>query len=384
MLTLEQLRNPPTREEAFSELEALLVRAGFPATAWQSGGIFRSMIEMAAEVYFRIADRASTISKIYFNETSSGEALTELSKSHFDNERAAGVRTVGSMVVELTDLTEGPYNVAVGDMRVSDGEHEFTNVAAFTLTSAAPIVTSSFIAAQDGVSYNVENRTTWTLVTPFESVEVTNPSANWITTLGVNEENDTRLKYRNSIKWATLGCAETTSLRVQSLVLSASTDVRYVYVDDTNPRGAGTVDVYISGETNILSGSVVDAVSGTVKNAFFGPSTRISVASAVAYPLFLTGTVYYSPAYSQGVVEEVLEAAVTQFIADNPIGGTDFSPGPSNIVSVNDLINEIEETDGVKKVSLSSPAVDIELDVDQKLTLHADTFAGLNYVKTNK
>jgi uncharacterized phage protein gp47/JayE len=90
---------------------------------------------------------------------------------------------------------------------------------------------------------------------------VTNPEE-WLTTVGVNEETDAALRQRCFLAWEELSQGGTAAAYV-SWALSVA-GVESAFVDDTLPRGEGTVDVYIMGEAGPPDPALIEAVQEVV------------------------------------------------------------------------------------------------------------------------
>ena len=78
-MNLSQLRTTVTKDEALTFLLTELASLGFGATSWQSGSVQRTLVEMFASVYSNLTLSVDAISRIAFNDTSEGAALTAFS-----------------------------------------------------------------------------------------------------------------------------------------------------------------------------------------------------------------------------------------------------------------------------------------------------------------
>lgn len=187
--------------------------------------------------------------------------------------------------------------------------------------------------------------------------------------LGVNQESDARLKLRNTTKWATLSF-ELIRDGVIAIALKARPAVTLVEVDDQNPNGAGTFDVYIAGPNATAGIGDVDAVQTALVKRVFGSGTVRTFAAPEVH-LHLTGTVYYDSKFPQADVKKAVEdpelGSVPIFLKTVPLGGFDFSPGPSHIVAKNDVEavikddTKINDQKVVRTVVLSTPSGDLSV-----------------------
>jgi hypothetical protein len=202
--------------------------------------------------------------------------------------------------------------------------------------------------------------------------------------MGTDAEDDPTLKRRNETKFTTQRTSETIVDRVVQLALNSDPAITDVRVDDGNPRGAGTVDVIVSSRLVTAPPGAVANAQANIGAAFFGPDGLIDVTAAIERILALVGTIYFTPSFTEAQARAAVEGAVDAFISETPIGGYDFSPGPRNIVSLNDIVAAIEALPQVRKVSLVNPSSDLTIGVNEKLVKSADTYAGLAYVRTRK
>jgi uncharacterized phage protein gp47/JayE len=134
-------------------------------------------------------------------------------------------------------------------------------------------------------------------------------------------------------------------------------------VDDQNPRGAGTVDVYIAG----ASGAITDASITAAVQAFFdarvmGNSVlpkRWQVFASDPVSINVTGTVYFDPAFESATVLADVTQAIQDYINASPLGGYSYAPGPTNAIVRNDIIALVEDVEGVVSFTLTTPAADV-------------------------
>jgi len=194
-------------------------------------------------------------------------------------------------------------------------------------------------------------------------------SVDALTRLGINEESDARLKLRNSTKWATLSIILIKE-GVIAVALKAAPAVTLVDVDDQNPRGEGTFNVYCAGEHATAGPSDVLLIQTALAKRFFGSDACQTFAAPEAF-LDIVGTVYYDSKYEEADVEKAVEdievGSLPAFLSEVPLGGFDFSPGPANLIPKNDIeavIKDDTKINGqkvVKTVTLSTPTGDFSV-----------------------
>lgn len=351
-LTLAQIREEFTAETATDELIDLLDTLGFSASSWQSGSVQRTMVQMSGYVYFALRSYVAGISYLAFNETSEGDSLTAFSASHYDNDRI--LATCAQHTCTLTGGAVGPpYTIAIDEVVASDGTRTFRNKTGGTIPAGGTLTGVRFDAEVAGTDGNVSVGTITSLVTPYAGVTITNTV---LAVAGVDEETDAALRLRNSAKWSTLSVVEAIADRYEYVARTVLSNCR-VSVDSTNPNGPGTLDVYLATSTGVASGANVTTVQTSINAEAFGGVATVVAAAAQA--VAVTGTVYYASGYTAGAIQTAVEAAIAVFINAAPIGGYDYTPGPSAIIDRDGLEAAIRAVTGVSKLTLTVPAADV-------------------------
>ena len=134
-LSIEQLLDPVTEAEALEQILDIFESLGFSARSWQSGSIARTIVQAMAVLRSDSSELAVTIAAGFLNELSTGDFLTLLSDSHYDNQRTEAVRTRGDIEV-VTAAGAGPYALAAGDVLVQDAfGNTYRNLNALSLAS---------------------------------------------------------------------------------------------------------------------------------------------------------------------------------------------------------------------------------------------------------
>lgn len=371
MLSFEELLTPIPKSEVLEWTLETLKGLGFQTTGWQRGRIQYSLVETFATHFSDATEIVATLAKAGTNETSSGVALILYSKSRFDNDIIAAVKTKGAMT--LSNVGTSGHTIQVGQLIAKDttGTRLYTNTTGGSLSAASGAtpgtLSLTFEALKAGSDYNVGNNTVTTLTTPIAGVSITNPdsgSGSWITTLGADQELDRTLRTRNSTKISTLSLEWTESRYIYEAL---SLGVRKVKIDATNPRGAGSVDVYLAGDYLTYS----DSAMLTYQQAFAArtfdtesvwPPTdavqpsHVYCKKPLEHELDVQGIIYHDPQYTAAQMQTSVEQALDDFLTLMPIGGQDLSPGPSNIIPYSDLIEKIEKVKGVIASTITVPS----------------------------
>lgn len=386
--TFEEISTPLTEEEGTQEALDYLSAKGFSGTSWQPGSVQLLMVQLlGGYVIHRTTTIASEYVKWGLNYLATGEALERYSDSQYDNQKIGGTYTIGQMRFTV-DAGEGPYSVGVGEVVVTDGVSTYRNTTGGTLTSAAP-VDLLLTSETTGRVAAIANNTSLTLVTTLTGVTVTNPaiagSGTWMTQVGSDPEADDVLQERNRTKWSTLGNGETVIDRAINLALNSSSTITKVSIDDKNPRGSGTANVYVGGDNVVVGTDDLDAAQEALDKNFFanmtlGSDERVKAYATTAVELTLVGTVYHDSNYTSAQVQAAVEAAIEAFTKTVPIGGFTYASLLANVVLRGDVVQAIENALGVKSAVLTTPAPGSDISLAFSEQLVPPSSYGLTYV----
>lgn len=369
-----------THDDAKQSLLSLLGTVGFAATSWQEGSAPLACVELSAEIWARLSQVAVFLKTMGLNDTSAGDALSKFSKSQYNNFR--GLATTAQRTTALScTATAGPYTLNPGDVVIEhpDGQ-TYRNiddgglVYPVTLPSGGSVSGFTFEAEVAGSDSNKASGTVTVLVTTMAGVTV---ASDLIKRDGEDVETDDRLRERNTTKWALLTGFELIRDAVINIVLSAGNGITTVAVDDTNPRGAGTFDVYVAGDLATAGTDDVIAAQALLDKYVMGsgpPTYRDLVKAAIEQPVDITGTVYFKGAFTPAQLQAETATALNDFIKLIPLGGFDFSPGPSHVVPFNDITDVLRDVTVAgqpvrKTIALTAPASDLSVASFSKVVL---------------
>jgi hypothetical protein len=359
-LSIEQLTNPIDEDEALQQVLDIFESLGFSARSWQSGSIPRTFAEYMAKFRADISVLTTDIAKGFLNSLSTGDFLTLFSASHYQNDRVDPVRTRGSIEV-VTAVGAGPFTQQPGEILVQTAEGiAYRNRNVMTLTSGSTVV-DEFEAEVASADANVANDTIDILVTGLAGVTVNNPdpgSGSWITRAGANVELDPELQTRNRDKWTTLSATPPDEF-YELATLEADASITRAFVDDTNARGAGKIDIYIADETGgITTPSVLVDVQAAVelkaaKTATIAIFAAIDLIIPVSLDLFYDPTFFATPAAAEAAVT----TAINTHFENYPINGRGFN----DVFSLGLLYSAILAIPGVVNCAISDPTADVPM-----------------------
>ena len=396
MLSLSQLRNPPTRSEVVSWSLETLRELGFQTTGWQEGRIQNTLLNAFGTVVSGVLQVVADHVEQSYNSTATGAGLTLLALNRFSNERSGALKAAGPFL--FNNIGTIAHSVEVGSLVVRDPNGiEFTNIQAGTIPAGGSVLLNmeAVLAGSDG---SIPNNSTLTLVTPKAGTTVTNPGPGdvngdgfpdpWYTIrTGTDPETDIALRQRNASKWGLLSVEKTATAYV-NLAL-AQQGVNKVRVIDDNPRGAGTVDVYVANGGNLLSTGDKELAQAAFAARTFGtdsawppgnlggfPST-VYIKDPLTLELDIEGSIYYDPQFTLLEVQANVTQALNDFVALMPMGGIEYESGE---VTVGDITEVLEGTPGVRSITLTAVQGGTPGDIDMQdttlLTAPADWITG--------
>lgn len=346
MLSYAQLTTPTTETEAQTLIIQRLSELGFSSKGWQSGSVQLTLVKLVAWLYAQFTTYVAAIVTGLFNDTSSGELLTRFSDSHYDNQRQAATSFV-YRIRHTVEVGSGPHTVEVGDIVISNGVHLYRNIEAGTLTSAG-VVYLNYQAEIVGSGPNAAQGTITTLVTSVAGLSVINPDSGPVVA-GVDEETDDELRLRNTTKWATLSI-DMPSDGYENVVLEAVPAIGRIKIDASNPRGPGTLDIYVAGPTGEAGDADVDAAQVAV-DARRSVTADVLVKKPTLGSLSVSGQIYIAASIDNAEGHEAIEDAIRGYVEAIPIGGEPLTDSTSGIDEAG-VKAAIRGVTGVKNVNL--------------------------------
>lgn len=369
-LSQVDLQTPQTKEEVRTILTDLLTGLGFPVTAWQETGSARSLLEAQAALGAQFTEFVAALAKVGFLSSAEEEYLTALAKSHYDEDRNDPVSSVFD--IDLINTGGVTHTPAAGEviLRATNGQ-TFTNTGAETV-SAGSTTTAEFFAQIPGGAGNIGAQNL-ELVTPLAGVIAT--FLGTFTTAGADAESDLKLRERARSKWGTLR-VEKVNAGVSNLARKASPSIHGVSIDDMNPRGAGTVDVYLSAVNATAGDADVALVQTALDSAFFGNGEEIKRVLALPAPTVVQDIAVnlYVRSTTEEEAKTALLVAWQALLLSTPVGGFDLSPGPTNVVQRGQISDALASVPGTVSIDVTTPAGDLAVPPHTKVLEGASAF----------
>ncbi len=363
-LSLESIRTSPKRSEFLDLVLGVLSDAGFELTDWNEGSIQRTFLESTSAVGSDVADIVTQIANFCFNRYATGAGLREYSRSSYDNEPQAAQKTQGPAT--LTSTAASGYTIEVGQLISStDNDVDFTNTTGGVLTAGGTLILQ-WQAVLAGAAGNVPNNAIKRLKTPLAGVTVLNPpggSGIWYTTSGSDPEPSAKLRDRNHTKWATLNQISMPSDGYRNLALQVPAVTR-VYVDDLNPRGPNTLDVYLATASGPATSTEIDAAQALF-DLKRSPDARPLALAPTPLEVSIVGTVHIQRGLNTTTKQTEVREAIDDFLLGVPIGGVVLPPATNGVLPYSELLTAVGQIRGVVGFRPTSLLTDLALLANQ-------------------
>lgn len=358
-------------------------------TSWQSGGGFRTLVEIEA---WALADYGTTQATVaasgflqaWLNPSSMGLSaappdawLDLLGQNAFGLTRNAAAVTVGLATLTAA-AAAGPYTITAGTMWIADAAgHRYSNVTGGVLGLGGTLQLS-WQAESPGAAYNAANNALTSIVAgTLAGVTVNNPdpgSGTWVTTQGSDAEANVAYATRCQNRWPSLSAPGTSPAATYQLwALSAEAAAGHgttvtkalVVADATVP---GQVDVYLAGTSGAVGGAAVTDVNNYIQ-ARVGITNTAVVAAASNVAITVAGTVnYYASQTTLAAVQAAVAAALARYF--NALG---ISDGTANFKvywsQVEAAVAGVAGVRNVATLTTNGGTADIALTLGQVATL---------------
>lgn len=354
MPSLSDLIKTPTADSWVGRFIGFFQAADFPARAWQPLSFLRWTVESESSLLAEVGAVVAEIAKGMHARTARGGWLDLLAENLFDDARKPAVHTIGEVL--LTDVAGvGPVTISVGQQWFANGSKTLRYVVhALPYGSAVPLSGSLRVSVRAeiaGAAYNVGVNAISQLITSIPGVTVSNPAigstGTWITVQGVDVEKDEQLFPRLLDKWATLGTGSNDGA-YRYRALAASPEVTRVRVYSP---GGGAVRVIVAGPSGPVSAAALAAVSAEIeaRRPEGVPDVLCLNATTLSVPIEAT-------LYLRSGQDPVARVAAAQAACDEYARTHAISEHLSRERIIRDLF-----VDGVRDLSLTSPAADVAL-----------------------
>lgn len=234
------------------------IRDNSDITNFNKGGVARTLVGVLALVVSELYNMLAYILKQAFVETATGYWLERHARQvGLERKKARvtkGVFRFSREVAKTNNITIPKNTPVATEIDAGGNVYRFFTTKEAILLANTTYIDVDVIAEYAGSVYNIEAQTRLQITVHIAGVDGVSVLESWITSEGADEESDTSLRNRIRLKWSELsGCTASAYL---SWVLSHASVVS-AWVDHSQPRGDGTLDIYILGPNGIPSASLI-------------------------------------------------------------------------------------------------------------------------------
>lgn len=322
-------------------------------TNWEAGSINDTVIGSAAAIGDEVVVTALRRLAETFVDTAEGDALDVLAWDHWQLERIASVKAVGSITLTRATTDAGDVTVEVGslfatDPAGTDDEVVFKTTETKTLTGLSVTITAE--AVEGGTSGNVTAGTITVIKTTLDDASISASNSSKFVG-GADEESDDRFrdrikKYLETLRRATVGAVEAAALQVGGVFFAAL---------DESTAASGYVTLYIADEDGNSNATLEAAVLAELINwRACGITINVDGATAVEQDIDMTLT------YQAGVDTEAVRLAA---IAAARAYRDGLNVAETMYLSA--LTAVVQAVPGIKAVTINDPSGNVAPSADE-------------------
>lgn len=321
MTTYAELITTKSADTIFTEILARLTTAGFPVTAWQAGGVARTLVDVDAETLAELYDLLVDIGKAWSLDDAEGDWLTLHAYSRFDLTRIAATFAKHSVRLSTVASGAGPYSITAGQLVVTNANgirFRSTNSATETVP-AAGYVDITVQAETAGVGGNTVPSS---VVTPALAGVVFSWQS--VVTAARDEETDAALQQRCRDRWATLATGftrEAIRYYCVNATLVDGTNAGCTRVGFADPAGDGSYVVYVAGAAGALGGTPLARVQAALDAVKPITDTPV-VTNATEVTITIAGTVTFKSGQNTSANQALVGAGIEAYFAGLDISTT--------------------------------------------------------------
>ncbi len=332
-------------------------------TNFNVGSVVLTLTEGVAEVVAELYAFGAEMLKQGFLDTATGIWLDRKAKE-YGLTRKPAIKTEGLVFFSRKTAQSSNRVIPNGSIVTTPKdqvgkEYRFFTTEEAVLESGELSVQVPVIAESTGSSFNVGAGSITMMKTYVAGIDAVSNPTDWMTTVGVDEESDTELRQRCFLAWEELSQGGTAAAYV-SWALSVA-GVTSAFVDDTLPRGEGTVDVYIMGQAGPPDAALIHAVQDVVDQ-----NRPITADALVRSPEVCTVDIDFivtpKAGYDVLAMEAEIRRRLSVFFGNCEDTTLNISPlGVGKDVIVSQLIGLVMAVPGVYAVVVTSPSSNITI-----------------------
>jgi len=299
VVSVAQATQTRTQTSILAQMYADASILGVDVVGVQAEALFRALYELESRAKRSETDIRVAVALSGFLDTSTGPWLTLLARGVFALARVPPTRAVRALRVVSSLLTPAgtiPARQMLVQTTIGSKAIRYRNVNDISLLPSSTIGPVLFESVELGSSGNLPTGTSFTLVSQVAGVSlIDNGFGTTGTQLAIDEENDASLRKRCRAQWpatALWGTRLAFARYIQEAFDTAglpNTITRFA-IDDANPNGPGSYDLYIANQTSASLTSEVPAATGAEISTVFGYFTSIEKAGSGPVRVFAAAT----------------------------------------------------------------------------------------------
>ena len=363
-VTFEELMTPVPQSEVLAASIEVAQDLELPVTSWQETSVAREMMYISAQTGANVSAALTPIARGGLLDYAEGPWLTLLAAQQFDVTRIQSTFATGN--IRLSNSTATPHTFAAGDVRLINDQTgaTYTNQTGGTLAASPGTLTLEFSADEPGSASDFTSGQTLTLV-----VSIPGVTASWVADLlGTDEELDPALRQRCR---DSLGRASPNGPAAAYDYFAKSTlrpDGTNVGVTRTRRIEANaTVYVYVADPDGVVTSEDVELIQENIDANCVPTGFTAVVASASTLAIAISMTLTPSPTSTedQATTQTRITAAIADYFSTIGVGGDDAASFRGVYLSTLITIIRVAAGSAVVDVTLSLPAADVALAVNQ-------------------
>jgi hypothetical protein len=376
-LSLEELTDPATFQEARGVILDVVEALGIPTSNWKGGAVVRTIISGVAVMLSGASQLQSAIGRGGFRLTAVEDWLTNVAADVFGTSR--DLETFAQGEVTLVNAGVGVFSWDPDELELvnSSTGKTYRNVDAVAL-GASSTVTADFRAAEAGSASSALVGEIDALAIPQTGVTCSNAEA----LVALDDEEDQSLKIRAGESLGArspLGPWDAYNYICKGAKRDDGTRIGVDQVRTTHD-GKGNIVVYVTTPSGSLAGTAVPYAGdlGDVQKAIdtyaepLGITATATNASELAVNVTAEVWAYNTANLTDAQWVTLIENALTDLIRRKPMGGDVISGGGGGKVWWSDIQGTIKAVrPEVFRVALTVPASDVAVTPGQRPVIGA-------------
>lgn len=360
-VSITDLITPLTVAESKAAIYDVLATLGVPTTGWRSGAVVRTIVALMAVIYSAATQVMALLARAGFRELAADDWLTLTAEQVYGVTRLDA--TFASGTVTLTNAGGGVYVLDVGDLVVSSSVNgkSYTNTAAVNV-AALSTVDVAIQAVEAGSASTAGAGDVDTMVTTFSGVTCANAAP----LIGTDEETDAALRSRCDNKLDALspnGAAGAYAYVATTATRTDGSPIGVNRVRVSEPSSTGEVTVTVADPDGEVAAGDVTRVDSLIQSQVvpLGVTETTSTATAKAIPVTYELWIYTTAGLDSAAVQALVSAALTAWMATQPIGGNVIAPASGKVFvhAIRAVIMSVSPY--VINASVTVPAADVAI-----------------------